>query len=81
MIDQMGRIRILDFGLARHQSASPKGNGELTKENTILGTLAYKSPEQAQSPQQVDARTDMYSLGCTIYFLLTGKTPFDSDNR
>jgi serine/threonine protein kinase len=50
--------------------------GRLTDGRTILGTLHYMAPEQARSSQQADARSDIYSLGCTLYFLLTGREAF-----
>jgi serine/threonine protein kinase len=74
-------IKILDWGLA---SLHPSGEmEEQPPENgqgyTIVGTADYISPEQAMNPQTVDIRADIYSLGCTLYFLLTGQTPFAGD--
>jgi serine/threonine-protein kinase len=72
-------VKILDFGLARlHQRAEdePGSNTILTKENVIMGTPDYLSPEQARDLHQVDIRSDLYSLGCTFYYLLTGQVPF-----
>lgn len=72
-------VKILDFGLARlHQRPEdePGSNTILTKENMIMGTPDYLSPEQARDLHQVDIRSDLYSLGCTFHFLLTGQVPF-----
>ncbi len=71
-------LKILDFGLARFQDLE-KGNvpqQTLTEPGLILGTPDYMSPEQANRNQQLDIRADIYSLGCTFYFLLTGQVPF-----
>lgn len=73
-------VKILDFGLARlHSPTRPGQAGHdsiLTSENTVLGTPDYLSPEQGRNLHQVDIRSDLYSLGCTFYFLLTGQVPF-----
>jgi len=73
-------VKILDFGLARlHQRNSeeePGSNTILTKENLVMGTPDYLSPEQARDLHKVDIRSDLYSLGCTFFFLLTGQVPF-----
>jgi serine/threonine-protein kinase len=71
--------KILDFGLARLQGAADKPGGGhtiLTRANTIMGTPDYVSPEQARDMHLVDIRSDLYSLGCTFYYLLTGRVPF-----
>jgi serine/threonine protein kinase/WD40 repeat protein len=73
---QGGVIKILDLGLARlHESAVPAG--VITDEGTVMGTPDYLAPEQASDPSAVDARADIYSLGCTLFELVTGKPPFD----
>jgi serine/threonine-protein kinase len=73
-------VKILDFGLARlhsHNPAAPPGHDSiLASENAVVGTPDYLSPEQARNVHQVDIRSDLYSLGCTFYYLLTGKVPY-----
>jgi len=70
-----GRVRILDFGLARSSSSKI----QLTRKGDILGTPAYMSPEQARG-EQVDARSDLFSLGCVMYAVCTGKRPFRGES-
>ncbi len=67
-----GRAKITDFGLARSQEAA----GGLTREGIVAGTPTYMSPEQARGESQLDARTDVYSLGATLYEAMTGQPPF-----
>jgi WD40 repeat protein/predicted Ser/Thr protein kinase len=67
-----GRAKIMDFGLARAAEVP----GAVTQAGTILGTPEYMSPEQIQQPDRVDGRTDLYSLGVTLYEALTGEVPF-----
>jgi serine/threonine protein kinase len=73
-------VKILDFGLARLHQRSPEdepgSNTILTKENAVMGTPDFLSPEQARDLHKVDIRSDLYSLGCTFYFLVTGQVPF-----
>jgi serine/threonine-protein kinase len=75
-----GLIKISDFGLARLQSPGSDSSTRLAtifvKDNTVMGTPDYLSPEQARSLHKADIRSDLYSLGCTFYFLLTGRVPF-----
>ena len=75
MRDRQGCIKILDFGLARFASESGKRT-HLTAEGTVLGTPDYMAPEQAQNSRSADIRADIYSLGCTLYHLLTGSAPY-----
>ena len=77
MIDRLGEVRITDLGLAK-----PVGNQDvgLTESGAAVGTPRYMAPEQARSGKRADAHSDIYALGCTLYQLLTGRLPFDSDN-
>jgi serine/threonine protein kinase len=73
IITPTGRAKLVDMGLARHlDAASDKG---LTHSGVTLGTFDYISPEQALEPREADVRSDIYSLGCTFYHMLTGQPP------
>lgn len=70
-------VKILDFGLARlHEPVAETNATIITREHTVMGTPDYLSPEQARSLHDVDIRTDIYSLGCTFYYVLTGQVPY-----
>ncbi len=73
MIDQRGEPRLMDFGLAKVE------NSDLSRTGEVMGTPAYMSPEQAEG-KKVDARSDVYSLGATLYEVLTKTSPFQGDN-
>jgi eukaryotic-like serine/threonine-protein kinase len=82
-----GSVKVLDFGLAKAIAAgagpfdpalSASTRGDSTFEGTILGTIAYMSPEQARG-RPVDKRTDIWAFGCVLYEMLTGRLPFDGE--
>jgi serine/threonine-protein kinase len=73
------RVKILDFGLARATHPSDQSGPNLTRDYSIVGTPDYIAPEQAKDSKRADARCDLYSLGCTMYFLLTGRVPFPQE--
>jgi serine/threonine protein kinase len=74
MIDAVGRPKVTDFGIAYVSYANTK----LTRDGSIIGTPEYLSPEQCEG-KTVDQRSDIYSLGVTLYELLSGKTPYEAD--
>jgi WD40 repeat protein len=90
-----GVIKILDFGLAgfgretvpagpSNEPTVPDAQGTdpeaITAATAVLGTPAYLAPEQASDPRKADVRSDLYGLGCTLYFLLTGRPPFPGNS-
>ncbi len=76
MLSEQGQIKILDLGLARFVDNAWETAETVTKSGVIMGTLDDLAPEQARDAVAVDARSDLYSLGCTFYFLLVGEPPF-----
>ena len=73
LIDPEGNFKLADLGLARINKASHAGNENLTMSQTALGTPYYIAPEQALDAKKADIRSDIYSLGATLYYCLTGK--------
>jgi serine/threonine protein kinase len=76
MLTDDGAIKVMDFGIARPLDCD--SGMTLTRTSMVIGTAAYLSPEQARG-QTVDARSDLYSVGCLLYELLTGRPPFVGD--
>ena len=75
LITREGRAKLIDMGLARLLDTS-EARGDLTASGVTLGTFDYISPEQARDPRNADIRSDIYSLGCTFFFMLAGRPPF-----
>lgn len=81
MLTKQGVVKILDLGLARlnptmDELATTQELGDATVSGVIVGTIDYMAPEQFKDRHKIDGRADLYSLGCTLYFLLTGRAPF-----
>jgi Tol biopolymer transport system component len=87
MLTADGRVKVLDFGLAKVREDSPldgysvtAATGQLTGEGKIMGTVAYMSPEQAEG-KPVDPRSDIFSLGILLFEMATGQKPFRGDSH
>lgn len=77
MIGEKGQVKVADFGLAKLLGGSLGDDGHLTQDGLGLGTPHYMAPEQATNAKGADHRADVYSLGVTIYHMLTGRPPFE----
>lgn len=71
-------VKILDMGLVRSLADDDTSTTDLTRDGTVVGTPDYMSPEQSRDSRTVDARADIYSLGCTLFYLLRGLPPYDT---
>jgi serine/threonine protein kinase len=74
IISSDGSLKLVDMGLARSEHLEM--SDDMTASGVTLGTFDYISPEQARDPRNADLRSDIYSLGCTLYFMLTGSPPY-----
>jgi serine/threonine protein kinase len=81
LVDTTGTVKILDLGLARFLRDTGDALTRKYDHKAVLGTADYLSPEQALRSSGVDIRADVYSLGATAYFLLTGRAPFESERN
>ena len=87
LLDNQGTVKVLDLGLARiteEEETWKEGGqgkeGSLTASGIIMGTVDFLSPEQSDDAKRADHRADIYSLGCTLHYLLTGKPPYMADS-
>jgi serine/threonine-protein kinase len=82
LVDFLGEpdfVKLLDFGIAK-QTEVGENDRKLTKTGMLFGTPEYMSPEQARGESMIDARVDVYAMGCILYQLVTGRVPFEAEN-
>ena len=80
LLDKLGVVKILDMGLARLDEGVGGSGAGMTQTGAIMGTVDYMPPEQALNSKNADARADIYSLGCSLFYLLTGRPPYQGDS-
>jgi serine/threonine-protein kinase len=74
-------IKVLDFGISKATGGDPPGQAmSVTRTNSVMGSPLYMSPEQLRSPREVNAQTDIWAIGASLYELLTGRVPFDGES-
>jgi serine/threonine protein kinase len=74
------RVKVLDFGISKMEAQEPQQRSRITRNQSAIGTAEYMSPEQMRSARDVDARTDIWALGVSLYELLTRSMPFSGEN-
>jgi len=88
MVDEHGMVKVLDFGLAKLTETAPPDEGASTRtdqatteKGTIVGTVAYMSPEQAEGNKKIDGRSDIFSFGSVLYEMVGGRRAFEGDSK
>jgi len=76
LLTEDGQVKVVDLGLARLAMSTDDSEARPTWVDELVGSLDYMAPEQANRPDDADERSDLYALGCTLYFLLEGRAPF-----
>ncbi len=79
LLDKRGFVKLLDLGLARLDNPLGEPVSDLTNTGNIMGTIDFMAPEQALNTKRADARSDIYSLGCTLFYLLIGQPPYSGE--
>ncbi len=78
LLDSTGTVKVLDLGIARLEDAIENSLTGLTATGMVMGTIDFMAPEQAVNAKRADARSDIYSLGCTLHYLLTGQVAYST---